>query len=63
MILILQNNGPYKKDSKDGKQNVEREHNNNRGIRIERKNQDALAKDIIVTLTPELISDMSQHKR
>ena len=58
MIPILKDNGPYKRDSKDGQQKVEDGHND-RGIKTEGKDQDVLAKDIIVALTPKLISAMS----
>ena len=62
MVPIPKDNGPYKRDSKDGQQKVEDGHND-RGIKTKEKDQDVLAKDIIVALTPELISNMSQHKR
>ena len=62
MVPILQGNGPYERDSKDGQQKVEGGHNS-RGLKTEEKDQDVLAKDIIVALTLELISTISQHKR
>ena len=37
IVLILKDNGPYKRDSKDRQQEVEDRHND-RGIKAERKN-------------------------
>ena len=62
MVLIPKGNSPYKRNSKDGQQKVEDRYND-KGIKIEGKDQDVLTKDIIVALTPKLISDISQHKR
>ena len=62
MVPIPQGNGPYERNSKDGQQKVEGGHDS-RGLKTKEKDQDVLAQDIIVALTPELISAMSQHKR